>query len=167
MNNTTTCQADIRNRYVNLFTQYGYDKPICTKGESRELYGGIDINYSSILTRLIQEAGRYCESYASDLFLDWKKIDKQLDDESIESQSLLFGFRESGVDHAEFIRCWANDNPYGFGSRYRSIWRLDIEVTVDPDYWWNKDKKTVEMKLYRVSAPSSWTYVKFKKELSD
>ena len=166
MNNTTTCQADTRS-FVNLFTQYGYDKPICTKGESYEYRVGIDINYSSILTRLIQEAGRYCESYASDLFIYWKRIDTQLDNESIEDQTLLFGFREFGVDSKDVIQYWANDNPHGFGNRYRSIWRLDIEVTVDPDYWWNKPNKTVAMKLYRVSAPSGWTYMNFKKELSD
>ena len=34
--------------------------------------GKWEINYSSILTKLIQEAGRWTERYASDLFLGWR-----------------------------------------------------------------------------------------------
>lgn len=37
-------------------------------GTKREK-GGWRINYSSILSKLIQEAGRWCEHYASDLFI--------------------------------------------------------------------------------------------------
>ena len=40
--------------------------------------GKWEINYSSILTKLIQEAGRWTERYASDLFLGWKEIDEIL-----------------------------------------------------------------------------------------
>lgn len=50
-------------------------------GYFNTLQGNWEINYSSILTKLIQEAGRWCEHYASDLFITWKhNIDKKLDD---------------------------------------------------------------------------------------
>ena len=59
-----------------------------------------DINYSDILTELIQYAGRYCESYASDLFIIWKFcVDQKLKDRELESFTLTFGFRSMGVDH--------------------------------------------------------------------
>lgn len=37
-----------------------------------------NINTSSILTRLIQEAGRWCERFASDLFVSWRSIEQKL-----------------------------------------------------------------------------------------
>ena len=33
-----------------------------------------NINYSSILSRLIVEAGKRCEAYASDLFISWESM---------------------------------------------------------------------------------------------
>ena len=54
------------------------------------------INYSSILTKLIQECGRLCESYASDLFIDWGIIDKKLQEKTLETSVHLFGIREMG-----------------------------------------------------------------------
>lgn len=58
------------------------------------------LNYSSILTQLIQYAGRFCESYASDLFIIWKYcVEDKLKDYNLESYSVTFGFRDSGVDH--------------------------------------------------------------------
>ena len=59
-----------------------------------------DINYSDILTKLIQYAGRYCESYASDLFIIWNYcVERKLKNPDLESFTLKFGFREMGVDH--------------------------------------------------------------------
>lgn len=58
-----------------------------------------NINYSDILTKLIQYAGKYCEHYASDLFIIWKyNIEDKLKDRNLESFTLRLGFRESGVD---------------------------------------------------------------------
>lgn len=89
-----------------------------------------DVNTSGILSRLIQEAGRFCEYYASDLFIDWQRVEKTV--ETIadgESKVFLFGFRQSGVDHDSFILshfCGGGDE-----SHYRSMWRLDIEAIAD------------------------------------
>lgn len=105
---------------------YAY-KPIEETGYISAYSGHYDINYSSILTRLIQEAGRFCESFASDLFIDWRNVDGILDESGEIEKTFLFGFRQNGVDHDNFILSRYNGgaylNPQG---EYRSMWRLDI-----------------------------------------
>ena len=114
------------------------------------------INYSSILSKLIQETGRLVDSYASDLFISWKCIMKDL--RTIEeniltetgsqdeySKSYLFGLRESGVDHAAFVLSrYNNSGAYGnyYGAEYRSIWRMDLSV--------RREDGHIEMSLYEV-----------------
>ena len=69
---------------------------------SRSIFGTEmewSINYSSILTKLIQDAGRYCEAWASDLFIIWKyDVDNRLQNRDIQSFTIKFGFRDTGVD---------------------------------------------------------------------
>lgn len=87
-------------------------------------------NFSSIITKLIQEAGRFCLRYASDLFIDLQEICKTIEDGTIVDSSYLFGFRESGVDGDNYIinNLYKNNySPY----LYRSIWRLDIKIEKD------------------------------------
>ena len=104
-------------------------------GESR-----IEINLSEIYTILIQEAGRWCESYASDLLHDIASIKAALDypeewekcrhfrktDNGNDSVYFRFGFRAGGVDHKEYIES-AMKNEYEKYYYYRSIWDLTIE----------------------------------------
>lgn len=134
--------------FANLFDKYSIDsKPIVETGE-RSYYEapGFYINYSSILTKLIQEAGRYCESFASDLFIDWRGIDSKLGDGTMETTSYLFGFRESGVDHIDYV--WSHlENSIIDHYYYRSIWKLDIEVYEE------NDRDRIRMSLLRVSIP--------------
>lgn len=88
-----------------------------------------DINYSSILTRLIQETGRWCESYASDLFIDWEAITENLTDRAYTGGKYLFGFRQMGVDGNAFVISRLNNgSPREI---YRALWLL--EVTVEDD----------------------------------
>ena len=87
------------------------------------LKGKWEINYSSILTKLIQEAGRWCEYYASDLFIIWHNIDKNLDDGAMDTEQFVFGFRKDGVDHKEWYELHKNDV-----GRYRAVWFLDVIV---------------------------------------
>lgn len=88
------------------------------------LKGKWEINYSSILTKLIQEAGRWCEYYASDLFIMWKyNIDKKLDDGTMDTEQFVFGFRDDGVDYKEWYELHKNDT-----GRYRAVWFLDVTV---------------------------------------
>ena len=101
-----------------------------------------DINYSSILTELIHYAGRYTESYASDLFIIWKFcVDKKLYDPDLESFSILFGFRDLGVDHdivgdeeRIVVARHMKENSY----YYRKVARLDVMI--------NGDKIEMELK---------------------
>ena len=85
-----------------------------------------DINYSTILTKLIQEAGRWCERYASDLFIDWISLMEKLADRNFEGGCFIFGFRRDGVDHTSYILSRLNDGESK--EYYRSIWRLEVEV---------------------------------------
>lgn len=133
---------------INDFKPIGTDV-LETSGElTANLFTGertVSINYSSILTRLIQEAGRICEFYASDLFIDWRSIVEALDDGSVETGSRLFGFRKSGVDEAKSILYWRNETSRALPDHYSTIWRLDIDVElVAPG------RERVKMKLYRV-----------------
>ena len=90
--------------------------------------GKYDINYSSILSRLIQEAGRFCENFASDLFIDWQSIELDLEKPDFSGGVYLFGFRQSGVDHNTFVLSRYNSEGDYAKHNYRSLWRLDISV---------------------------------------
>lgn len=124
-----------------------FDKPIYAGGEMVNTNfmtneADFNINYSSILTRLIQEAGRVCESYASDLFVSWTDLMEDFTDYRAESDSVLFGFRRGGIDHTEWVISNAEKDAK---SNYYSIWRLDINIhDIDSCH------KSVDMELYCV-----------------
>jgi hypothetical protein len=106
---------------------YAY-KPIVEEGRFSAYSGNWEINYSGILSRLIQEAGRFCESFASDLFIDWKTVEEEI--ESMKdggAVSFLFGFRQMGVDHAAFVLARYENNTHA-EHEYRSMWRLDMNA---------------------------------------
>lgn len=121
-------------------------EPIEATGNWSESNKIFDINYSSILTRLIQEAGRWCERYASDLFIDWKHIEKSLSDPEYKGEVRLFGFRESGVDHTAWVLNKYNNLIYD-RNEYRAIWKLTVKVEPH-DYYGKK----ISMELVRVFA---------------
>lgn len=78
-----------------------------------------NINTSSILTKLIQEAGRWCNVYASDLFILWNYgVEKLLENGTMKSTDLVFAFREFGVD-SEIAYNRNKDNNYHY---YRAVW---------------------------------------------
>jgi len=83
------------------------------------------INYSDILTHLIFLAGRYCESYASDLFIHWSALVKKFRDRNYEGEKFLLGFREMGVDSTDWVIKNHNENSY----YYRKI--VTIEVVIN------------------------------------
>ena len=101
-----------------------------------------DINYSSILTKLIQECGRLCESYASDLFITWNSIMQKLEEKTMETSAYLFGIREMGVDHNEFILSRCNNGSRAY-YEYRKIYRLDVTIEGD----------LIRMELYEIERP--------------
>ena len=99
----------------------------------------VEINMSDIYTALIQEAGRWCESYASDLLHDIDAVKRHLEfpdeweksrnfrktKDGADSVYFRFGFRANGVDHREYIEC-ALKNEHEKYHYYRSIWELSI-----------------------------------------
>ena len=118
--------ADLRSIISGTITETGSYNP---------LEGKWEINYSSILTRLIQEAGRWCESYASDLFVQWKyKIDQKLDNGTLYTNTFVFAFRDSGVDSEEWYENHKNEHNY-----YRAVWFLDVLT----------DKGKIKMMLHK------------------
>lgn len=93
-------------------------------GSSRKL----QINLTTPLTKCIQQAGRFCEYYASDLFISWNEIIEYTDSNLAAGDSKLFllGFRKSGVDHEEFI--------VNGSSRYRCIYGIEVAcLNKDPN----------------------------------
>ena len=112
-----------------------------------------DINCSAILSKLIQEAGRWCRSHASDLFIWWGSIERNLSYDSLSDDgtvSFLFGFYECGVDNAQSIcNKYTNASPsYLPRHEFRSIFRLDITSKLEPDS--ELGAKRLEMDLYEV-----------------
>lgn len=115
-------------------------KTITEDGHLSYYSGRYEINYSSILTKLIQETGRFCESFASDLFIDWQAVTRCIDTDAEINETFLFGLREYGVDHKEYvISRFENDGRY-WKHNYRALYRLDITA----------DGKDITMTLGRV-----------------
>ena len=71
--------------------------------ERNEVHYIWQINTSLILTRLIQEAGRWCEYHASDLFIQWNgEIEEKLNKGILESSTYVFAMWNGGVDGNSF-----------------------------------------------------------------
>jgi hypothetical protein len=149
--------------FAQLFrAKSNYVATIVAEGEETPYDGRIQIRTCDILSRLIVEAGRFCDSYASDLFIDWQSLEEELEAGTIKTGIWLFGFKEHGVDHDNFIFSHLINNPYG-QDYYRSVWRLDVDVHVRVE----DRKKEVTMKLYRVSCPGSWEIREFKQAMKE
>lgn len=58
----------------------------------------INLNWSNIQTTLIQTAGRFCESYASDIVIDINWFQKRIDKPEKQKLTELLMFRKSGVN---------------------------------------------------------------------
>lgn len=100
-------------------------------GVSKE--GKFSINYSDILTFLIQVAGKICKYYANDLFITWSSLEEKLKDVEYTGGKILFGFRESGVDSNAFVLSRLNN--YGKEQMKKDIKELYLlEVEIDKSY---------------------------------
>lgn len=81
-----------------------------------------EINVSDILTKLIKEVGRLCDSYASDLFVSWNEIQKKLDNGTMRGDELyVFAIRDGGVDHEQRYENHKDEPNY-----YRAVWFLNV-----------------------------------------
>ena len=87
-----------------------------------------------ILTFLIQKAGKICKHYASDLFISWSSLENEMKQDGLEytGGKYLFGFRESGVDHDNYVLSRLNN--YGIEGLKRDIQELYmLEVSIDKE----------------------------------
>ena len=82
-------------------------------------------NFSSEWSRLISEAGCWCESYASDILIDFESIKAYLErlasGEESEGREFWFGFGQMGADHLAFIQS-RTEREYA-SHVYRAVWR--------------------------------------------
>lgn len=130
------------------FRMNTYAHDTMTDTGRRSYYNGkYEVNHSGILTRLIQEAGRFCERFASDLFIDWGGVERWIDNADTGAETVfLFGFRRDGVDGNSFVLSRYNNGCYAYPEKeYRSMWRLEISTGVDE---YNSDE--ISMTLGRV-----------------
>lgn len=105
-------------------------KPITEKAQIGNL------NYSSIFSELIHSAS-VCEYYASDVFIDLKRIECAIT--GAENRVFYLGYRSSGVDGTTFVKSRLSENKY-----YEYIRLYRLEISSDGEYI------TVELK--RVST---------------
>lgn len=107
--------------YYEAYGQWIESAPYSKKGRW-------DINYSDILTQLIQSCGRYCQRYASDLFIDWQAIVEELGKGEPINAKYIFAIRTNGVDHNAFYEIRKGSEPY------HEVWELTIRSTAH-DKW--------------------------------
>lgn len=85
-------------------------------------YGKWSANMSMIYSKLITDTGRFCEHYASDIFIELQSVEKYIQEGNSENKTWLFGIYSSGVDHMEFV---LNKKDL---REYRALYRLDAVV---------------------------------------
>jgi len=121
---------------IDNFEPYGFEAEI-------ETWNRPDmINLSDITDKIIRLAAKDTERFAGDAVISLNSMQKEITewDFTADSRTWLYGFRESGVDHLEWV---LNSNIRQLPSRYRSIWRVDLSSHADyPD--------NITVKLYRV-----------------
>lgn len=138
------------NMYFEAFQNMGKE----IKTEGYVYHRKTEINMSSIYTKLIQEAGRYCDFYASDLLYDINKIHKII--HSGESGTVHIGFRDNGVDGNEYISVREPDE---IDSVYHAIYRVEIKQTED-DYYERKIIVTLNKVYYSQTKHSQLQLMK-------
>lgn len=96
-----------------------------------------NINYSDILTFLIQTAGRICKNYASDLFITWNSLEKEMKEQgkAYDGGKYLFGFRESGVDHDTYVLSRLNNyGVEGLKKDVKELYMLEVSIKREETY---------------------------------
>lgn len=96
--------------------------------------GKWEINYSSILTKLIQAAGTTCKSYASDLFIDWPLVVTEINQNEAEEINFLFGFRDSGIDYRPYTSQSPRRTLPLVASEYKRVYLLNVVKIEDRIY---------------------------------
>ena len=103
--------------------------------------GKVVVDTAAIYTRLIQEAGRWCEEYASDILHLLNDVQKAFDTPianwagNVHCECMSghpdwvalrwsFGFRGNGIDNGTYIEKHQNEGVSQ--DYYRAIWRVGI-----------------------------------------
>lgn len=97
-----------------------------------------NINYSDILTLLIQKAGTICKNYASDLFIIWSSLEKELKEQgtAYSGGKYVFGFRESGVDHDNYVLSRLNNyGVEGLKKDVKELYMLEVSIKESGTYY--------------------------------
>lgn len=83
------------------------------------------INYSAILSALICKAGYWCKNYSSDLFVQWNyTIENKMNNRNLQTETVVFAFRENGVDGPE-----VSDYRLNINDLYKEVVYLNIIVS--------------------------------------
>ena len=91
----------------------------------------IDVNISDIMTHIVHDVGRFCEHYASDVFINHDSLMKKLDNlpENNQTEYTWFGIRESGVDDISYILCnMNNQSPEYISQYYRRLYCVKMHI---------------------------------------
>lgn len=118
----------------------------------RNDYDERNINLSSIATKLIQAAGRWCEAYASDFLISWDEtrstVRKHMQTSDVlPADVILFGMRRNGVDHNEYIASRLYNNIDFNSEYYRKVYGVQILDYQNDDH----EHKTVLVTLKDVT----------------
>lgn len=117
----------------------------CYAGDGCLLPNHRSLNCSTILSRLIQEAARWCRTYSSDLFIWWQSIMDDIQYETLPDcdteMKYVFGFTESGILNASqvMVKYDAHNK-----AAFRAVWKLSVFVTV------SDERKKVRFELCEV-----------------
>lgn len=121
---------------------------IVEKGRRQSNNGLYSVNLSSILTRLIQDTGRFCDTHADDILFDLENIvntAKHGAENMIPHVTIkAVGIRANGVDGAEYI--FNNMNSNWHDDYYRRIYGIRITHAVE------NDEGTVTVELRDIKA---------------
>lgn len=122
--NSKLHKVNVRTREEYQYTATGYFDEYSTQD-------GYSINVSSILSKLITEAGRWCEDYASDILFyidDLKKLFRQkpVTGDGMEDVVIIMGMRQNGVDYGETVTTYFAKHPFD-RYYYRALWVLRVE----------------------------------------
>lgn len=115
---------------------------------------------SGLFSLLIKEAGRLCDNYASDMFIDLQTLYKDLNGTTSvlfeqETYQYVIGIRDMGVDSERYVKCNAEREDCTYA--YREMFL----ITVTPD---EKYKGSRKLSCYQVSPSSVDAFVKRKRE---
>ncbi len=97
-----------------------------------------DINLSTIATKLIQAAGRWCEYYASDFLYTWNAVKDSIFNhlahpDDCEADVIVFGFRKNGVDHDTYIQNHI-ENVCSITNYYSKVYAVQVMNYKDGEY---------------------------------